>query len=99
MESNAIEEATPPVTESLKGSPGPYAVQSVIAAVHCRALQAEDTDWQQIVRLYDALAQTQPSPIVSLNRAVCRKGSRRLPLASCYSRRSSPPDGYDGRGN
>ncbi len=65
-----IAEASPLVTESLKGSPGPYAVQSAIAAVHCRALHAEDTDWRQIVRLYDALVQAQPSPVVSLNRAV-----------------------------
>ena len=65
-----IEEATPLVAESLKGSLGPYAVQSAIAAVHCRAPHAEDTDWRQIVRLYDALTQVQSSPVVSLNRAV-----------------------------
>ena len=65
-----IEEATPLVAESLKGRLGPYAVQSAIAAVHCRAPHAEDTDWRQIVRLYDALTLAQPSPVVSLNRAV-----------------------------
>src|SRR6266851_4300917 len=65
-----IEEATPLVTKSLRGSPGPYAVQSAIAAVHCCASHAEDIDWRQIVRLYDALVQAQPSPVVSLNRAV-----------------------------
>jgi len=38
--------------------------------VHCRALRSEDTDWPQILRLYDQLERLQPSPIVSLNRAV-----------------------------
>jgi RNA polymerase sigma-70 factor (ECF subfamily) len=48
---------------------GPYALQAAIAAVHCRAARAEDTDWPQIVGLYDLLERLQPSPIVSLNRA------------------------------
>jgi len=48
----------------------PFAVQAAIAALHCRAARAEDTDWPQIVRLYDLLERLQPSPIVSLNRAV-----------------------------
>ena len=38
--------------------------------MHCRATRAEDTDWPQIVRLYDLLERVQPSSIVSLNRAV-----------------------------
>ena len=38
--------------------------------MHCRAARAEDTDWPQILRLYDLLERVQPSPIVSLNRAV-----------------------------
>jgi RNA polymerase sigma-70 factor (ECF subfamily) len=38
--------------------------------LHCQAARAEDTDWPQIVRLYDLLQQVQPSPIVALNRAV-----------------------------
>ena len=38
--------------------------------MHCRAARAEDTDWPQILRLYDLLERLQPSPIVSLNRAV-----------------------------
>jgi RNA polymerase sigma-70 factor (ECF subfamily) len=45
-------------------------VQAAIAAVHCQAARAEDTDWRQILRLYDLLERLQPSPIVSLNRAV-----------------------------
>src|SRR5581483_4780057 len=45
-------------------------LQAAIAAVHCRAARAEDTDWRRIVALYDRLARLQPSPVVSLNRAV-----------------------------
>ncbi len=65
-----IEEALPVVEESLRGTPGPYAVQAAIAALHCRAERPEDTDWPQILRLYGILERLQPSPIVSLNRAV-----------------------------
>jgi RNA polymerase sigma-70 factor, ECF subfamily len=65
-----IAEALPLVAEALQGTPGPYALQAAIAAEHCRALRAEDTDWRQIVRLYDELERLQLSPIVSLNRAV-----------------------------
>jgi RNA polymerase sigma-70 factor, ECF subfamily len=65
-----IAEALPLVEEALRGGAGPFAVQAAIAAVHCRAKRAEDTDWPQIVRLYDLLERLQPSPIVSLNRAV-----------------------------
>ncbi|MBV8866394.1 MAG: RNA polymerase sigma factor [Acidobacteriaceae bacterium] len=65
-----INEALPMVEESFRGSPGPYAVQAAIAALHCRAERSEDTDWPQILELYNALERLQPSPIVSLNRAV-----------------------------
>ena len=65
-----IAEALPLVDEALGGGPGPFALQAAISAVHCRAGRAEDTDWPQIVRLYDLLERLQPSPIVSLNRAV-----------------------------
>lgn len=65
-----IAEALPLVDEALRGGPGPYAVQAAIAGVHCRASRADDTDWRQILRLYDVLERLQPSPIVSLNRAV-----------------------------
>jgi RNA polymerase sigma factor (sigma-70 family) len=47
-----------------------YALQAAIVACHMRARTAEETDWEQIVLLYDALLQTTPSPIVALNRAV-----------------------------
>ena len=65
-----IAEALPLVEEAFTADPGPFAVQAAIAALHCRAARAEDTDWPQIVRLYDLLERLQPSPIVSLNRAV-----------------------------
>lgn len=55
---------------AMNGSPGPYALQASIAAVHCRAMRANETDWREIRRLYDLLEIAQPSPIVSLNRAV-----------------------------
>ena len=65
-----IEEALPLVDEALRAGPGPLGLQAAIAAEHCRATRAEDTSWARIVRLYDALLGIQPSPIVSLNRAV-----------------------------
>jgi RNA polymerase sigma-70 factor (ECF subfamily) len=65
-----IDEALPLVEEALRGGPGPLALQAAIAALHCRAARAEDTDWSQILRLYEILERVQPSPIVSLNRAV-----------------------------
>jgi RNA polymerase sigma-70 factor (ECF subfamily) len=49
---------------------GPYTLQAAISACHSRARVAEDTDWERIVALYDALAQVAPSPVVELNRAV-----------------------------
>ena len=68
--SEQIAEALPLVEEAFRDSPGPFALQAGIAAEHCRAPRAEDTDWAQILRLYDLLERAQPSPIVSLNRAV-----------------------------
>jgi len=65
-----IAEALPLVEEAFRGGPGPFALQAAIAALHCQAARAEDTDWRQIVGLYDLLERVQPSPIVSLNRAV-----------------------------
>jgi RNA polymerase sigma-70 factor, ECF subfamily len=65
-----IAEALPLVGEALQDGPGSFAVQAAIAAQHCQAARAEDTDWPQILRLYDLLERLQPSPIVSLNRAV-----------------------------
>jgi RNA polymerase sigma-70 factor, ECF subfamily len=65
-----IAEALPLVEEALRGEPGPIALQAAIAALHCRAARARDTDWRRILRYYDRLERVQPTPIVSLNRAV-----------------------------
>ncbi len=65
-----IAEALPLVEEAFRGGHGPFAIQAGIASLHCQAPRAQDTDWPQIVRLYDLLEQIQPSPIVALNRAV-----------------------------
>jgi RNA polymerase sigma-70 factor (ECF subfamily) len=65
-----ISEALPLVEQALRGGPGPFAVEAAIAALHCEAQTAAQTDWRQIVRLYEVLARLQPSPIVALNRAV-----------------------------
>ena len=56
--------------QRLGGGAKPYALQAAIAACHMRARAAEETDWNQIVVLYDALLRVNPSPIVALNRAV-----------------------------
>jgi len=50
--------------------PGPYQIQAAIAATHARASRPQDTDWSQIDALYGALERQQPSPVVTLNRAV-----------------------------
>lgn len=49
---------------------GPYTLQAAIAAVHAEAPRTLETDWAQIVALYDLLLRADPSPIVALNRAV-----------------------------
>ncbi|HEU5298786.1 MAG TPA: RNA polymerase sigma factor [bacterium] len=56
--------------QALGDSRGPYVLQASIAACHAQAPTPEQTDWSRIVALYDALAQTAPSPVVELNRAV-----------------------------
>jgi predicted RNA polymerase sigma factor len=56
--------------EKLSGAHGPYVLQAQIAACHARARTPEETDWRQIVRLYDLLARAAPSPVVELNRGV-----------------------------
>jgi RNA polymerase sigma-70 factor (ECF subfamily) len=53
-----------------RGEPGPYRLQAAIAAVHMEAKSFADTDWEQIVVLYDLIQQAAPSPVVELNRAV-----------------------------
>jgi len=65
-----IAEGVPLLEAALReGARGEYALQAAIAALHARARRAEDTDWAQIARLYDALLRLQPSPVVELNRA------------------------------
>ena len=51
-------------------APGPYQIQAAIAALHARAARPEDTDWAEIDLLYAALERMQPSPVITLNRAV-----------------------------
>jgi len=58
------------ISQKLGGGAKPYALQAAIAACHMRARTAEETDWERIVLLYDALLEINPSPIVALNRAV-----------------------------
>ena len=65
-----ITEALPLVDYALRGVAGPFALQAAIVAEHCKARHSSDTDWARIVQLYDQLESIQPSPIVSLNRAV-----------------------------
>ncbi|HKV34728.1 MAG TPA: RNA polymerase sigma factor [Pyrinomonadaceae bacterium] len=65
-----IAEALTLVDEALSNSPGPFALEAAIAAEHCKAARADNTDWPRIVKLYDLLQQLLPSPVVALNRAV-----------------------------
>jgi len=67
----AIAEGTALITETLAGAPiGPYQLQAAIAAVHDEAARAEDTDWRQILGLYELLQSIAPGPMVTLNRIV-----------------------------
>ena len=67
----AIGEGTALVTEALRGGrPGRFALQAAIAAVHAEAPSYAETDWPQLLRLYDELLRAWPSPVVVLNRAV-----------------------------
>ncbi|KYG05326.1 hypothetical protein BE21_41440 [Sorangium cellulosum] len=69
-ESATIDEASALLREALEqGRPGPYQIEAAIAAVHCSAPRAEDTDWLQIAILYEALERHRPDPIVRVNRA------------------------------
>lgn len=53
-----------------RNRPGPYQLQAAINAVHCDAANAADTDWSQVLALYDQLLALTPTPVVALNRAV-----------------------------
>jgi RNA polymerase sigma-70 factor, ECF subfamily len=69
-DSATIDEASQLLRDALgRGRPGPYQIDAAIAAVHCSAARAEDTDWAQIAILYDALEQHRADPVVRVNRA------------------------------
>jgi RNA polymerase sigma-70 factor (ECF subfamily) len=67
---DAIAEADELVLGALRGNPGRFALQAAIATLHATAPAYADTDWPQILVLYDALLVAWPSPVVALNRAV-----------------------------
>ena len=69
-DAQAIAEGAQLTTESLRAGVSAYGLQAAIAALHDQAKTASETDWPQIVGLYDALLRIQPSPIIELNRAV-----------------------------
>jgi RNA polymerase sigma factor (sigma-70 family) len=67
----AIREGTELITRALTDSPvGPYQLQAAIAALHAEAARAEDTDWPQILALYQLLERVSPGPVITLNHAV-----------------------------
>jgi len=65
-----IAEALELVPGALRGGGGPYALEAAVAALHCSAARAADTDWAQIAALYSERLRRRPSSIVELNRAV-----------------------------
>jgi RNA polymerase sigma factor (sigma-70 family) len=68
---DSIKEGLALITDALSRTPlGPYQLQAAIAAVHAEAARAEDTDWPQILALYELLERFSPSPMVRLNHAV-----------------------------
>jgi len=70
-DAGAVAEGVALVTGTLATAPlGPYQLQAAIAAVHAEAARAEDTDWRQILVLYELLERVAPSPVVTLNHAV-----------------------------
>jgi RNA polymerase sigma-70 factor (ECF subfamily) len=67
----AIEEGHQLVLEAVRGGrPGRFALQAAIAALHAQAPSYAETDWAQVLGLYDALLRVWPSPVVALNRSV-----------------------------
>jgi RNA polymerase sigma-70 factor, ECF subfamily len=67
----AIEEGHQLILQALRGgNPGRFALQAAIAALHAEAPSFEETDWPQVLQLYDELLKVWPSPVVALNRAV-----------------------------
>jgi RNA polymerase sigma-70 factor (ECF subfamily) len=77
------------------GRPGPYQVQGAIAAVHAHAAKPSDTDWAEIDQLYAVLERLQPSPVVTLNRAVAVSKLRGPAAAlTMVETLAEPLDGY-----
>ena len=77
------------------GRPGPYQLQAGIAATHARAATAGETDWRQIELLYRMLEQIQPSPVVTLNRAVAvAKAHGVVQALELVETLAQPLDGY-----
>ncbi len=67
----SIQEGVALITDTLaRARLGPYQLQAAIAAVHAEAPRADDTDWRQILALYELLATVSPNPMVTLNQAV-----------------------------
>jgi RNA polymerase sigma-70 factor (ECF subfamily) len=92
----AIDEGLALIDKALRHrQPGPYQVQAAIAALHARAATAADTDWPQIERLYATLERLQPSPVVSLNRAVAlSRTSGPAAALDSIAPLAKPLDGY-----
>ena len=75
--------------------PGPYQLQAAIAALHAHAATAAETDWQEIEQLYSGLERLQPSPVVTLNRAVAVSKARGPAAAlELIEPLAGPLDGY-----
>jgi RNA polymerase sigma-70 factor (ECF subfamily) len=75
--------------------PGPYQVQAAIAALHARAATPADTDWSEIALLYATLERLQPSPVVTLNRAVAvSKVDGPAAALDLIAQLATPLDGY-----
>ena len=90
----SIDEGVDLITDALpRGPVGPYQLQAAIAAVHDEAPTAEETDWPQIVALYEVLLQLSDNPMVSLNHvvavAMARGASHRASSCSRGSRTTS----------
>ncbi|HWD06718.1 MAG TPA: DUF6596 domain-containing protein [Amycolatopsis sp.] len=91
----AIAEGTDLITHALATAPvGPYQLQAAIAAVHDEAPSAEDTDWPQILLLYDLLHQVAPGPMVTLNRLVALAMVEGPAVALAELDAADPPDHY-----
>ena len=88
-----IAEGVALITATLpKGSVGAYQLQAAIAAVHDEAARAEDTDWPQILALYDLLKRMSDNPMVTLNHAIAAPWCTARPRDWRCSTRSTPMD-------